>query len=396
MKKQLCILIVCVIAGLSAADTFTHKKKDIVYHGYSTSQFSNGKNVVITQEKGSIELNLASYDIEYNHTGRNNFVSVLNISDVIAYDHATKAFEQAIVEEADKGPLLILIEIDTPGGRVDLCKRICAAISSARHSKTVAYINGGENGGAYSAGAAISLACDEIYLVPQVSIGAATMIAASADGKVADMKKAYGDTVGEKYDSAWRSYLASLAEENNRSGAIAKAMADKDIVVIEVARDEQRFFIEPQDKHSGDKVIRTVCDKGELLTLSAQEAVACNIAAGITESRQTLLVDSGIANADVIENVKQAEAEEEFEKVLRKFEKLNERLDLKFKELISKSRRNALTRSSAMRDYDAIIRSGQYLLKLKRSYPDIPYTEESLIGFVNDVKAEYAAIKAMR
>ena len=394
--KSIWVVLIFVISGLSTADTFTHKQKDIVYHGYATSQLKNGKNIVVTQEKGPIELNLASYDTEYNREGRNNFVALLSINDVIALEHATQAFEEAIVEEADKGPQLILIEIDTPGGRVDLCKRLCAAISKVRYCKTVAYIKGGENGGAYSAGAAVSLACDEIYLVPGVSIGAATMIMASSDGRVSDMKKAYGETVGEKYNSAWRSYLASLAEENNRSGAIAKAMADKDIAVIEVKRHEQSFFIEPQDKQTGDKVVRTVCSKGELLTLSANEAVACNIAAGITESRQSLLRTVGIPDAKVIENVKQAEAEKEFEKVVRRFKKLNERLDLKFKELVAKGQRNALTRSEAMRDFDAIVKNGEYLLRLKRSYPDIPFSEESLIEFVNDVKSEYAAIKAMR
>ena len=394
--KQLWTVLFLIMAGLAVGDTFTHKQKDIVYHGYATSELVSGKNRVITQEKGPIELNLASYKIEYNSQGRNNFVSLLSIDDVIELEHATKAFEEAIVEEADKGPQFILIEIDTPGGRVDLCKRLCAAISGVRHCHTIAYIHGGENGGAYSAGAAVSLACDEIYLVPEVSIGAATMIAASSDGRVADMKKAYGEVVGEKYNSAWRTYLSSLAEENNRSGAIAKAMADKDIVVIEVSRDGNSLFIEPQDKKAGDIEIRTVCSKGELLTLSANEAVEYEIAQGIVESRQKLLVQKGIADAQIVENVKIAEAAEEYEKVVRRFNKLNQRLDLKFKELMAKAQRNALTRSEAMRDFDELIKNGEYLLKLKRSYPDIPYTEESLVGFVNDVKAEYAAIKAMR
>lgn len=396
VKTQILVLFVFVVGSLCGADTFKHKKKDLIYHGYATSTMKSGKNVVMTQEKGALELNLAGYDVEFNSTGRNSFISVLSIDDVIALEHATKAFEEAIVEEADKGPLMILIEIDTPGGRVDLCKRLCAAISGVRYCKTVAYINGGENGGAYSAGAAVSLACDEIYLVSAVSIGAATMITANAKGEVADMKKAYGEAVGEKYNSAWRSYLASLAEENNRSGALAKAMADKDIVVIEVNRKGQRFFIEPNDKKPGDTVVRTVCKKGELLTLSANEAVACDIAAGITESRQSLLFKAGIPDASIVENVKLIEAKEEFEKVVRKFDKLNERLDLKFKELQAKAKRGALTRSAAIRDYNAIVKNGEYLLKLKRSYPDIPYSEETLVSFINDVKAEVSAIKAMR
>ena len=397
MKRWIWIVHLVIFGGICGADTFIHKQKDIVYHGYATSEIKeNGNTVVITPDQGPIDLNLAFYDIEYNHTGRNPIISVLSIKDVIALEHATKAFEQAIVEESDKGPLMILIEVDTPGGRVDLCKRLCAAITGIRYGKTVAHIKGGKNGGAYSAGAAVSLACDEIYMVPEVSIGAATMVMTDAKGHTTDMKKAYGDTVGEKYDSAWRSYLASLAEENNRSGALAKAMADKDIVVIEVKRQSQRYYIEPRAKLPGDTVVRTITSKGKLLTLSAKEAVGCNIATGIAESRQELLLATGIDNASFVESTKLAEADEEFDRVVRKFNKLNERLDLKFKELLAKAQRRSLTRSEAMRDYEAIIKNGEYLLKLKRTYPDIPFSEEDLIQFVNDVKAQRASIKAMR
>lgn len=397
MKQWIWLVHVIIIGGICGADTFSHKQKDIVYHGYATSDIKDsGKTVVITQENGPVELNLAAYDLEYNRTGRNPIIPVLAIKDVIELEHATKAFEDAIVEEADKGPLMILIEIDTPGGRVDLCKRLCAAITGMRYCKTVAYIKGGENGGAYSAGAAVSLACDEIYMVPEACIGAATMIMTNSRGQTTDMKRAYGDTVGEKYNSAWRSYLASLAEENNRPGALAKAMADKEIEVIEVKRKSERYFIEPKEKLAGDTIVRTITQKGKLLTLSAKEAVDCRIAAGIVESRQALLLTTGIDNASFVENTKLAEAEEEFDKVVRKFNKLNEHLDLKFKELVAKADQRSLTRNAAVRDYDAIIKNGEYLLKLKRSYPDIPYSEESLIEFVNDVKAQRAGIKAMR
>ncbi len=396
MKKRIVIAFLMVIGVLCQADTFKHKQKDITHHGYVTSQVNNGKHVIMT-EQGPVELNLSDYTIEFNATGRTNQVSVLRIAEPIALEHSTKAFEQAIVEEADKGPLLIIVEIDTPGGRVDLCKRLCAAISNIRHCKVIGYICGGEHAGAYSAGAAISLSCDEIYMVPEVSIGAATMIMTGASGKTKDMKEVYGDSVGEKYNSAWRSYLASLAEQTNRSGALAKAMADKDIVVIEIERDGKTLFIESQHKENTDQIVRTVCKKGELLTLSAKEAVNLKIASGIAESRLNLLTAAGIAeDTPIIESTKMVESKEEFEKVVRKFKKLNERVDLKFKELQARAKGGSLTRAQALRDYRAIIKNGEYLLKLKRTYPDIPFSEEMLVQFVNNVKAEYAGIKSMR
>ncbi|MHC4553961.1 MAG: hypothetical protein ACYSUS_01490 [Planctomycetota bacterium] len=396
MKNLLPIWIALfVFTAPCLADTFKHKSKDAVYHGYATGQVNDGMNIVVTQEKGQIEINLLEYDIEPNSTGRNSFVSLLFISGEIGSEHKTKAFKEAIVEEAAKGPLLILIEIDTPGGRVDLAEQICAAINETKYCQTVAFIKGGENGGAFSAGAAISLACDKIYMAPATSIGAATLIT-SGGGEVTDMKEAYGETVGEKFNSAWRTFLASLAQKNNRSGALAKAMADKDIVVLEVERRGKALFIEPKEKLSADTLVRTVCSKGELLTLTADNAVRCNIADGIADSKQALLVELGYSNTPIRKNQSLINAKEEFEKVLRKFDKLNEKLDLKFKELRAKSERGSLTRNQALRDYEAIIKNGKYLLNLKRSYPDIPYEEDDILSFINSVKAEYASIKAMR
>lgn len=400
MRKKIAVLLLWVFAvpvcSTAAADTFTHKTKDVVYHGYSKQALKNGKNVIITRENGPVEINSAEYDVEYNAEGRNNFVSQLTVIDEIATEFETKAFEKAIVEEADKGPLFILIEIDTPGGSVSLCKRLCAAISSLRFCPTVAYIKGGENGGAYSAGAAVSLACDKIYMAPATSIGAATSIVVTDEGYAVDLKEAYGETVGEKFSSAWRSYFASLAQQNERSGAIARAMVDKDIDVIEVKRNGKSLYIESKDKRPADTQVRILCKGGELLTLSANEAADCGIAGGVVESRQVLMSQEKIPNAPVIASQTLLDAQEEFEKVVRKFNKLVERMDLKFKELEAKSESGYLRRNTALRDYEAIIKNAEYILKLKRTYPDIPYEEETLISALNQFKANYNAIKAMR
>lgn len=390
------MLLATVLQGIIAADTFTHRTKDIVYHGFSKQQLQNGKNVIITPDPSPVEINCAEYDVAYNAIGRKNMVSLLTIGDEIVSDYETQAFEEAIVEEADKGPLFILIEIDTPGGEVDLCKRLCAAITELRFCPTVAYIKGGKNGGAYSAGAAVSLACDKIYMAPATSIGAATSFAVTDEGYAYDLKEIYGETIGEKFNSAWRSYFASLAQQNDRSGAIARAMVDKDINVIEVQRNGQSLYVESKDRRPSDILIRTLCKPGELLTLSAPEAFECDVAAGIVESRQTLLAEENVPDAPVLESKRLLEAKEEFEKVVRKFNTLVERLDLKFKELEAKSASRSLTRNQAMRDYEAIIKNAEYLLKLKRSYPDIPYDEEMLISALNTFKANYNAIKAMR
>jgi len=389
------VLLAALAFGSSVnADTFRHKQKDLVYTGYATSRLSEGKTEVVTSDGSTVALNLAEYDIEWNEQGRGRFVSILPVQDAIEHEIETAAFEKALIEEADKGPLYVVIEIDSPGGRVDFAKRMCSAVSGLKHCKTVAFIKGGANGGAYSAAAILSLACDEIFMVPETSIGAATMIASTASGRVLDMKEAYGETVGEKFNSAWRTYVASIAEENGRPGILAKAMADKEIVVLEVERNGKKMYLEKSNP--GDTVLRTVCKKGELLTLTAQNAVSVGLCRNMVDSRQELLVDLACSDAACRDNDTIAQSRDELEKVVRRFDKLKDNIDLKLKELSAKSRNGGLTRSQAIRDFAVLIRNGENLLKLKRSYPDIPVDEEQILELVNIIKAEQASVKAMR
>ena len=390
------LIIIFCLSSILSADTFRHRSQNIVYTGYATHKTNNGLNVVNTLEKGQLELNLADYQIEFNEQGRNPFVPVLAIDDEIAYEYAVQSFESAIIEESDKGPLMILIELDTPGGRVDLAKRICAAITGIKYCKTVCYVKGGKHGGAFSAGAAVALACDTLYMAPETSIGAAAMIATTEAGLTMDMKQAFGETVGEKYNAAWRNYLASLAQENNRPGILAKAMADMDIAVVEVKRNGQQLFIDPQEQRANDAFVRTISRKGELLVLTAADAAALHIADGVADSLASLISRLGYPQARIESNKRLIAAKEDFEKALRRFDQLKEKLDLKFKEITAKSQRSALTRSQAVHDLDELARNAEYLLRLKRSYPDIPVSEEAILQLVNNIKAESKSIKAMR
>lgn len=389
--KTACVLLLSVILLFQAycsADTFTHNTDNITYHGYATGDLKEGKNVVITQEKGELGLNLADYEIEYNKVGRNNFISLLHVVGAIESEIVTEAFVTALKEEADKGPLLILIEIDSPGGRVDLCKKMCAGISDIRYCTVVAYIKGGENGGAYSAAAAVSLACDDIYMVPEVSIGAATIIAGNRG-----MVEIYGETVGEKFDSAWRNYLATLAEQNGRSGAIAKAMATKEVEVIEVNRNGNALFIEPKDKLPGDVQVRTLCEKGEILTLTAKKALECNIADAIYDSRQAIMAGLDLGIAPVTANPSLDAAQEEYDKVLKRFKKIVAKIEELYMTIDYQMQVQPL---ATKRTYPQLIKSLEYLLRMKEQGQDIPISEESVHSFLSEMKAQYKTLNNIR
>lgn len=304
-KLQTMILAVFVVLApfisTCFADTFTHRRTGEVLYGYATSRTEGSKAIVQTQEKGVVKLNLAEWNIVADRLGRNNKIIILTLEDQIMLQIETLAMEQAITRASDEGPLYIVLEIDTPGGRTDLAQRICAAIAEVSNCQVVAFIKGGKYGGAISAGAAVALACDKVYMANNTVIGAATIITFSETGPK-DFKKTYGEDVGEKFSSIWRAYLASLAEQNGRPGLLARAMVDKDIEAIEVAEAEKRLFIEPVNKRPNQRIVHTWSKKGSLLTLTAEEAVKCKIADKIVSSRQELIRDLGAEDAEIVIN----------------------------------------------------------------------------------------------
>ncbi|WP_420448460.1 NfeD family protein [Candidatus Palauibacter sp.] len=144
---------------------------------------------------------------------------------------------RALSEAAESGAPAVIIELDTPGGRVDAAWKI---IDDLRDSEvpTYAYVNRR----ALSAGAMIALATDRIYMRPGSTLGAATPVTGE------------GEKAPEKMVSAMRSEFRALAEERGLDPLIAEAMVDESIEVPGVS------------------------EAGRLLTLTTDEATALGVA----------------------------------------------------------------------------------------------------------------------
>jgi len=142
----------------------------------------------------------------------------------------------------------VILEINTPGGRVDAALQIRDAIFAAE-VPVIAYVNHE----AASAGALISLSCDSIYMSPGSSIGAVTPV---------DMQ---GKKASEKVVSYLRSVMRSIAQRNHRPVEIVESMVDEDIE------------------------IPGVIEKGKLLTLTAEEAVRLKIADAVANDLDEVL-----------------------------------------------------------------------------------------------------------
>ncbi|MGD8606031.1 MAG: NfeD family protein [Myxococcales bacterium] len=163
------------------------------------------------------------------------------------------AFVRRAIEDHPDAAAIVL-DVNTLGGRVDAAIQIRDAILDAI-PRTVAFIHPR----AISAGALISLACDNVLMTDGATIGAATPIQAGG-GQV--------EAVGEKMVSYMRAEMRSTAEANGRRGDIAEAMVDREVVI--------------------DGVV----EAGKLLTLDTDQALKLGIAdakaANLDEVMKTL------------------------------------------------------------------------------------------------------------
>jgi membrane-bound ClpP family serine protease len=407
MKKletafTLALASIILFAGVCLADTFTNRQTSEILHGYITSRSPGSAQSarrdssspkaaeaddapisIFTQEKGLLKLNLKEWEIKRDNLGRNNKVIVVPVDDAIMYEIETEAFEKAIAESSQEGPLLILVEIDTPGGRVDLAQRMCTAITKGADCNVIAFVKGGKYGGAISAGAAVALSCNKIYMTDNTIIGAATLVTMPKDKEQLKDKK-YEDVVNEKMSSAWRAYLASLAQQNDRPGLLARAMVDSSIEVVEVNQGAKRLFIDPVNKRPGQQVARTWNKPGSLLTLTAREAVDCTIADGLVGSREQLLQQLQAGDANVVTDKKVAFARKDLQIAQRKMEAAIKDFDLKVEQ--SKYQQPVPKFMTMLREARTDVET---IKNLAKRYPDLHIDTESAEKELNSLNAAY-------
>ncbi len=119
-------------------------------------------------------------------------------------------------------------------------------------------------GGAISAGALVTLACQQIAMVPGSTIG-------DAEPRVGN------ERADEKYVSYWAKELSSTAQANGRDPLIAVAMADRDAGYPGLA------------------------EKGKLLTLTYVEAEKVGYTDFVVKDRSELLTKLSLQDAQIIE-----------------------------------------------------------------------------------------------
>ena len=167
-----------------------------------------------------------------------------------------------VLDQAEaEGAAAVLLQIDTPGGRLDAVLQMRDALLGSG-VPTIAFVDRT----AFSAGALIAIACEEIYMTPGAVMGAATPV-----------EGATGETATEKIVSAVRTTFKATAEARGRDPRVAEAMVDPDVV------------------------IEGLVTRGELLTLTTTEATDWGYNDGVAANRAEVLAAAGLADAPVIE-----------------------------------------------------------------------------------------------
>ncbi len=186
---------------------------------------------------------------------------------------------EALAADAD----FLVFEIDTPGGDANLMMDFADQIRGTKDIQTIAWVIGN----AWSAGALLALACDKIYMRPTATIGSATPV---VPGVTMD------DVTREKTNSAFRNKFIAYAQTSGRPEALAEAMVESKTEVREVLIQGQSQFLKPDDiamRRLDDRTgqireVTVIVREGDLLNLTARDAVRYRMADGVADTRQEL------------------------------------------------------------------------------------------------------------
>jgi membrane-bound serine protease (ClpP class) len=193
---------------------------------------------------------------------RGRHVTVINIKTEV--DLGMLSYVEHALQRAETEHDIVVLDVNTFGGRVDVATKIRDAVLSARVPLTIAFINPR----AISAGALISLAAEKIVMTDGATMGAATPIYAS------------GEKASEKVVSYMSAEMRTTAERRHRDPAVAAAMVDETVGL--------------------DSSHRLTLTKGKLLTLTTIDARRVGYADTTAKSIEEALANLGYLDPVIV------------------------------------------------------------------------------------------------
>jgi membrane-bound serine protease (ClpP class) len=174
--------------------------------------------------------------------------------------------ERAVLEAGTDTETIIVLEIDTFGGRVDSALKIVDTMTGIKGPRTIAYVKNK----AISAGALIALSTNDLVMQPNTTIGDCAPISFTQEGPA---------MLGEKFQSPLRAKFRTLARRNGYPVALAESMVSAHLEIYEVKMADRTLYLNATDlegmtEEEQEKIIakKVVVAEDELLTMDDAEA----------------------------------------------------------------------------------------------------------------------------
>lgn len=210
-------------------------------------------------------------------------------------DPGMAAFVARVHQEASKdSDALVIMTIDTFGGRLDSALEIVETLLKFPEKKTIAFVESK----AISAGALISLACADLVMRPSTTIGDCAPIIHTQEGP---------EMMGEKFQSPIRAKFRALAQRNGYPEALTEAMVtpEKEVYAVEIAG--ERIFMDAKTfadltPEELDNIAskKTIIAEGELLTMNAAEALDYGFSRMTADSIEEMLKQMEITDYEIV------------------------------------------------------------------------------------------------
>ena len=325
LRRAACVMASLLLAAMlgplaAKADTLKNRETGEVIKGTLTNQKVNGKTVVELISGEKVFLNLEEWEIEKRPEkdrlapAESSAASLANTSIPKVYvfpitgaieDYAlVEALQQGLAEAKGKRVALVILLMDTPGGRVDITDKIAQEIQNVDWAPVVSLVAGGDNR-ALSAGAYICLTTKKIYMAKGCTIGAATPYSIQ--------NKTGTPEIDAKFASAFRARFRSLAQANGFPSAIVDAMVDNKISVVQVFVDNKPMLVAEEEakrlalEHKADGRFRrgkVVNKPGELITLTTEEALDLGLCAGVARNAEEVARKMGLPSSQISQDAK--------------------------------------------------------------------------------------------
>jgi membrane-bound serine protease (ClpP class) len=202
--------------------------------------------------------------------------------------------ERAVLEAGTNPEAVIVLEIDTFGGRVDSALKIVDTMTGINGPRTIAFVKNK----AISAGALIALSCNDLVMQPNTTIGDCAPISFSQEGV---------QMLGEKFQSPLRAKFRTLARRNGYPVSLAESMVSAHLEIHEVKMADRILYLNANElagmtEEDQNKIIsqRVLVAEDELLTMDDAEAANLGFSKMTAASIPDMLEQFGILDYRMI------------------------------------------------------------------------------------------------